>query len=175
VIGNEIVTVVLVMTASVHDRIRDWLIALGQENGYEAWTTDRKDNVEFSKFRDAKVDYRPDVVWKKQNTREKVFFELAFADDFRKVVEETFLASQVENFSKMYFIRPTTRELYWKEIEKFLNYTFRRSEGVVKTRHRPSFIIFPRSLEEDRKEDEIKERIVETLKKDNWLVRESEK
>jgi hypothetical protein len=155
------------MAASVHDRIRDWLVALGQENGYEAWTTDRKDNVEFSKLRDAKVDYRPDVVWKKN--REKVFFELVFAEDFRQVVGEMFLSSQVEGFSKIYFVRPTEEEPFWKDIEKFLRYAFRRSDGIIKTHHRPSFIIFPRRLEKERNEDEIKKKIVEILKKDNWL------
>jgi hypothetical protein len=155
------------MATSVHDRIRDWLITLGQENGYQAWTTDRKDNVEFSKFRDAKVDYRPDVVWKKN--RQKLFFELIFAEDFRKVVGEMFLSSQVEGFSKIYFVRPTEDEPFWKDVEKFLRYAFGRSDGIVKTHYRPSFIIFSRSLEKDQKIDEIKERIIETLKKDNWL------
>lgn len=157
------------MKASVHDRIRDWLVTFGQENGFEAWTTDRKDNVELSKFRDAKVDYRPDVVWKHKRTREKIFFELVFAEDFRQVVGEMFLSSQVENFTKMYFVRPTEDEPFWKNIEKLLRYTFRRNEGIVKTHHRPSFIIFPRSLEKDQKEEEIKERIARALKKDNWI------
>lgn len=157
------------MKAKMHDKLRDWLITLGQENGYEAWTTDKRDNVELSKFRDSKVDYRPDVVWKSQRTRDKIFFELIFTEDFRKVIGEMFLASQVENFAKIYFIRPTEDEPFWRDIEKFLRYTFRRSEGIIKTRHRPSFIIFHRSLEKNQKEDEIKERIIEVLKRDNWL------
>lgn len=154
----------------MHDKLKDWLITLGKENGYEAWTTDRKDNVELSKFRDAKVDYRPDVVWKHKRTREKIVFELIFQEDYRQVMGEMFLASQVENFSKMYFIRPTEDEPFWKNIEKFLRYTFRRSEeGIVKTYHRPAFIIFDRSLEKNQKEEEIKEKIVQVLRKDNWI------
>ena len=142
---------------------------LGEQNGYEAWTTDKKARVQVSICRDCKVDYRPDVVWKHQKTREKILFELIFTDDFRKVVGEMFLASQVENFTKMYFIRPTEDEPFWKNIERFLRYTFGRSEGLVKTYHRPSFIIFPRSLEKNRQVDEIKKRIIEVLRKDGWL------
>jgi hypothetical protein len=166
-VGDEIETVISFMATTVHDRLRDWLVTLGEDNGYEAWTPDKKNNVEVSKFRDAKVDYRPDGVWRKN--RQKLVFELAFTEDFRKIIGEMFLSSQIEGFSKIYFIRPTDDEPFWKDIEKFLRYAFRRSDGIVETHHRPNFIIFPRSLEKERKEDEIKERIVETLKRDNWL------
>ena len=155
---------------TVHDEIRDWLVNLGQQNGYEAWTTDKKNRVQVSICRDSKVDYRPDVVWKPPKTREKILFELIFTEDFRKVIGEMFLASQVENFTKMFFIRPTEDEPFWKNIERFLRYTFERSEGVVRTYHRPSFIIFPRSLETNRQVDEIKARITEVLRKDGWLL-----
>jgi hypothetical protein len=108
-------------------------------------------------------------VWKHPKTREKILFELIFTEDFRKVIGEMFLASQVENFTKMFFIRPTEDEPFWKNIERFLRYAFERSDGVVKTYHRPSFIIFPRSLEKNRQVDEIKERITDVLRKDGWL------
>lgn len=125
--------------------------------------------MQVSICRDSKVDYRPDVVWKHPKTREKILFELIFTEDFRKVIGEMFLASQVENFTKMFFIRPTEDEPFWKNIERFLRYAFERSDGVVKTYHRPSFIIFPRSLEKNRQVDEIKERITDVLRKDGWL------
>lgn len=109
------------------------------------------------------------MVWKHKRTREKVFFELVFAEDFRQVIGEMFLASQVENFTKMYFVQPTEDESFWRSIEKFLRYTFRRNEGMVKTHHRPSFVIFERRLEKDQKEAEIKQFIIQALKRDNWL------
>ena len=157
------------MKVSMHDRIRDWLVVLGEKNGYEAWTPDKKNEVEVSKIRNVKVDYRPDVVWRSKRTREKVFFELVFQEDFRQVIGEMFLASQTENIRKMYFIRPTEDEPFWKNIENYLRFAFRREEGIVKTHHRPSFIIFDRSLEKNSKEDEIKEKIASVLKKDNWI------
>ena len=153
---------------SVHNEIRDWLVELGKNNGYDAWTTDKKDNVEISKIRNVMIHYRPDVVWKHRRTREKVFFELIFQEDFRQVVGEMFLASQVENFSKMYFIRPTSDPEFWKNIERFLRFAFKRNEGIVKTHHRPSFIVFDRKLLTTSK-DEIKKRIVERLKEDYWM------
>jgi len=157
------------MSKRMHNKIRDWLITLGKDHGYKAWTTDRKSNIEVSKIRNAMVEYRPDVVWKYERTREKVFFELAFEEDYRAVVGEMFLASQVESFSKMYFIRPTEHRSFWKNTEKFLRFAFRREESIVKTHHRPTFIIFDRSLLENSKEDEMKEKIFNRLRKDGWF------
>lgn len=156
------------MSKSMHNEIREWLITLGKDNGYKAWTPDKKGNIEVSKIRNTIVRYRPDVVWKYERTREKVFFELAFEEDYRAVIGEMFLASQVEGFSKMYFVRATGRTSFWKNIGKFLRFAFRRKEGIVKTHHRPTFIVFDRSLLENS-EDEIKEKIVNRLKKDHWI------
>jgi hypothetical protein len=152
------------MSERLHDSIKYWLISLGQEEGYEAWTTDLQNRIEVSKFRNAIVKYRPDVVWKNKRNREKVFFEVIFENDYRQVVGMMFLASRVEDFTKMFFIRPTEYPDYWKEIETFLRYTFRK-DGIVRTRYQPTFIIFDKSL----KEDEIKEKVTETLKKDDWI------
>ena len=107
------------MSKGMHNKIRGWLITLGKDSGYEAWTPDRKSNIEVSKIRNAVVEYRPDVVWKYERTREKVFFELIFEEDYRQVIGEMFLASQAESFSKMYFIRPTEDRSFWKNIEVF--------------------------------------------------------
>lgn len=156
---------------SVHDRLKAWLIALGKTNDYEAWTPDRKNRVEVAKVRNVKVDYRPDVVWRKKGTNQKVFFELIFTEDFRKVVGEMFLASQVEGFNKMYFVRPTGDEGFWKNIEKLLRLAFRSEEGIVSTRYRPRFIIFNRSLERDSKFDEIKKNVSQALIEDKWIKR----
>jgi len=154
---------------SMHDRLKDWLIDFGESNGYEAWTPDRKNNVEVAKIRNAKLDYRPDVVWRSKRTNQKIFFELIFQEDFRQVVGEMFLASQVEGFSKIFFVRPTKDEGFWKNVEKFLRLAFRSEEGLVKAYHRPTFIIFDRSLEENSKDDEVKAGIVQALKETNWI------
>lgn len=155
---------------TMHDRLKEWLVSLGEENGYEAWTTDVQNNVEFSKIRNIKVDYRPDVVWKHIRTRQKVLFELAFQEDYRQIVGEVFLASQVESFRKIYIIRPTTDENFWKNVESFLRLAF-KDGGIFKAykAYRPRFIIFGRNLERTRRENEIKEKIIQALKNDNWI------
>lgn len=155
---------------TVHDTLRDWLVTLGTEKGLDAWTPDVRNNVEFSKIRNAKIDYRPDVVWKNRRTGKKIIFELAFQEDYRTVIGEVLIASQVESFTKIYIIRPTTDENYWKNIESFLRLAF-KEDGILKNYYarRPRFIIFERKLEKNRKLEEIKEKIVETLKDENWL------
>jgi hypothetical protein len=50
-----------------HGNLKSWLVSLGNANGYKAWTPDEKKNYEFSKIRNAKVDYVPDVVWLYKN------------------------------------------------------------------------------------------------------------
>ena len=157
------------MSERMHYKLKNWLITLGKEQGYVARTPDRKSNIEVSKIRNAIVEYRPDVVWKNKRTREKVFFELIFEEDYRQVMGEMLLASQVEGFGKMFFIRPAEDKAYWKAIEKFLRFAFRREDGIVKTHHRPTFIIFDRNLVENNKSEEIKEKIVNRLRKDQWI------
>jgi hypothetical protein len=48
--------------------------------------------------------------------------------------------------------------------KKYLGYIFIKSEGIVKIYHRPTFIIFDRSLEKSQKEEEIKSAKVKTEK-----------
>ncbi len=154
----------------VDDHLKEWLITLGQNNGYDAWTPDTKDNVEFSKIKNFKIDYRPDVVWRNKRTKRKVFFELAFKEDFRQVIGEVFLASLVDGYTKIFVIRPTGKEDFWKNVEGFLRYAFYK-DGIFKKYEtfRPRFIIFERSLEEKQEEDRIKEKIVQVLKDEKWL------
>ena len=101
----------------VHDDIKNWLIELGRANGYDAWTPDENNNVEFSKIRKFKIDYRPDVVWRSKLTKGKAFFELAFQEDLRQVIGEVFLASLVDGYVKVFIIRSTKDENYWKNVE----------------------------------------------------------
>jgi len=160
----------VIAMVSLHDSLKEWLITLGQENGYEAWTPDTKDNVEFSKVRNIKIDYRPDVVWRSKRTKLKVFFELAFQEGFRQVIGEVFLASLVEGFNKIFIIRPTGREDFWKNIENFLRLAFKK-DGIFANykAFRPRFIIFERNLEEKQEEDKIKEKITQALKNEKWI------
>jgi hypothetical protein len=148
-----------------HDQLKAWLVTLGKENGYESWTPDEQNNYEFSKIRNAKVDYIPDVIWKKRG--EKVIFELAFTESTYAVIGKMFLAAQVENFSKIYFIRRTEHTSKWEEVSSFLRYAFKKDEGLLKTykAHRPGFIL----LDADLLGAEIKERIQKQLKDDNWI------
>jgi len=148
----------------LHSRLKDWLIALGKANGYGAWTPDTGSDVEFSKIRNVKIDYRPDVVWKHQRTGKKVILELAFEEDYRQIVGEVFLASQLESFAKIYIIRPTGDEPFWRNIEKFLRLAF-SNEGIIRVAHRPRFIIYKRGEKEDR----IKQRILEVLTDEQWI------
>lgn len=74
--------------AGLHDQLKEWLVTLGKENGYESWTPDERNNYEFSKIRNAKVDYIPDVVWKKKG--EKVIFEIAFTEDHMQSLARCF-------------------------------------------------------------------------------------
>jgi len=86
------------------------------------------------------------------------------------VVGEVFLASLVEGFTKIFVIRPTGKEDYWRNIESFLRIVFSK-DGIFKKYEafRPRFIVFERSLEEKEEIDKIKEIIVATLKDERWI------
>jgi hypothetical protein len=154
----------------LHDSLKNWLISFGQSNGYEAWTTDLRNNVEFSKIRNIKIDYRPDVVWQSKRTKDKVFFELAFTEDFRQVIGEILLGSLVYGYAKTFIIKPSGDEDYWKNIEKFMRFAFKKN-GIFRKydAFSPRFIIFKRSLEKRGEEGKIKEVIVEELRRDKWI------
>lgn len=152
---------------SLHGKLKNWLVDIGKENSYDARTPDEQNDYEFSKLRNAKVNYIPDVVWKKR--REKVLFELAFTERPVAVIGEMFLASHVEGFSKIYFIRRTKHTDKWEDVATFLRLAFRKNEGALKDyqAHRPGFVFLDPSLEET----EIKQRIVKQLEEDHWIAK----
>lgn len=69
-----------------------------------------------------------------------------------------FLASQVEGFSKIYFIRHTKHADKWKEVFKFLGYAFKKGEILFKAyeAHRPGFILLDYDLPADKVKAEIR-------------------
>jgi hypothetical protein len=151
---------------TLHRKLRTWLIDFGKEKGYEAWTTDLGNNVEFSKVQDIKVDYRPDVVWRHKRTKDKVYFEIALEEDHRAIIGEVFLASQVEGYAKIYIIRLTQKKQKYENIEHFLQLAF-REDGVLKDYKgwRPRVLTF----DLDTSEEDIKKRIIETLTEESWI------
>jgi hypothetical protein len=108
--------------------------------------------------------------WRSKRTKGKAFFELAFTEDWRAILGEVFLASLVDGYTKIFIIRSTGRQEYWKSIERFLRLAFSKC-GIFQNYQafRPRFILFEPSLEKEEQMDKIEEIILHALKDEKWI------
>lgn len=85
---------------TVHEKLKHWLIELGDENGYEAYSGDSEPiDVRVERKH---VEYRPDVVW---NYKGRLYIiELAFSEDWRAIVGEFLLVSLIKNCREFFMV-----------------------------------------------------------------------
>jgi hypothetical protein len=79
------------------------------------------------------------------------------------------LASKVEGFSQIYFIRQTEHKEKWEGVACFLKYAFSKEEGIFKDyiAWKPEFILLDPNIDEKK----IKDTIIKQLEKDEWLTK----
>ena len=96
----------IVLSASLHDSLKQWLVELGERAEdakgnakYEAYSGDSEPiDIRYGKKH---IEYNPDVVW---NNKGKLYImEVAFSENWRSIVGEIALASMIKH-SKLLLI-----------------------------------------------------------------------
>ena len=78
---------------TVHQRLKTWLIGLGQKAGYESYSGD-SEPIDI-RVKRKHIGYQPDVIW---NWKGDLYIvELAFSEDWRAIVGEFLLVSMIKN------------------------------------------------------------------------------
>lgn len=78
---------------TAHQRLKTWLIELGQKAGYESYSGD-SESIDI-RVKRKHIEYQPDVVW---NWKGDLYIvELAFSEDWRAIVGEFLLVSMIKN------------------------------------------------------------------------------
>lgn len=106
---------------TVHEKLKHWLIELGDENGYEAYSGD-SEPVDV-RVKRKHIEYRPDVVW---NYKGRLYIiELAFSEDWRAIVGEFLLVSLIKNCREFFMVTigdPDFTGDIFKIVERKLNF-----------------------------------------------------
>jgi len=85
----------------LHEKIKNFLIGLGQSEGYKAYSGDSEPlDV---RIKQRHIEYKPDVIWKTKRGRHYIF-EIAFTEDWRAVVGE-YTLSWISNSSRYIVFR----------------------------------------------------------------------
>ncbi len=71
-----------------HERLKNFLIKLGEKEGYESYSGDSE--CLDIRMKRKRIEYKPDVIWKSKTSC--YVFEIAFTEDWRAIVGEFTLA-----------------------------------------------------------------------------------
>ena len=86
---------------SLHEKIKNLLIELGQGEGYRAYSGD-SEPLDI-RIKQKHIEYKPDVIWKTKKGRHYIF-EIAFTEDWRAVTGE-YTLSWISNSSRYFVFR----------------------------------------------------------------------
>jgi len=146
----------------VHDKVKTWLIDLGEKNYDRAWSGD--DQLLDVRIKKGHTEYRPDVIWEYDG--KKVIFEIAFAEDWRAILGESLLCALSGNCVRMYIIKRMWEdedEEFYKNLELLVNGLFKK-ENI---RDGLKIIPIPTELISKNKMEDIKKEIMSGIR--DWL------
>lgn len=151
--------------ASLHDRLKYWLIELGNSLGYESYSGDSEPlTVQLGKWHDS---YQPDVVWRYRG--EICVFEIVFTEKWRAVVGEICLASMVEDCIKIFIVHPSSKYPAASEAYEYRRGTYYSMIGKkVGLKHGAKAIFFPYDALEKKRIEEIKSLVLKQLERLEW-------
>lgn len=85
---------------SFHDKLKSFLIELGEKEGYKSYSGD-SEPLDI-RLKQKRIEYKPDVIWKR---REKYYiFEIAFTEDKRAIIGE-FILTALKEGSRFFVFR----------------------------------------------------------------------
>ena len=89
------------MSKKLHEEIKSFLIELGQNKGYKAYSGDSQPlDV---RIKQRHLEYKPDVIWKTKRGKHYIF-EIAFTEDWRAVAGE-YALSHISDASNYFVFR----------------------------------------------------------------------
>lgn len=144
-----------------HEELKNFLIELGEKEGYKSFSGDSEClDVRIKKKR---IEYKPDVIW--QTGKSCYVFEFAFTEDWRAVIGEFALAS-FKNCSRFFVFRLVRTEEEQDSEYDLLNNLF----GILGKKFENTkwyFWIFTK--ESERNFEKTKKEIKKELKKWNFI------
>lgn len=103
------------MNTRVHEKLKYFLIELGESKGYKSYSGDSQPLD--IRLKQKHIEYQPDVVWKTKRGKRFVF-EIAFTEDWRAVAGEFVLSSLAECSKFLVFRYVNDKDKIDSEIEK---------------------------------------------------------